>query len=291
MELLTLWPLSQGEIERRREGFVDALFSPAWNLESITGQPERDLVGRVLRGGYPELCTTRAPSRRGAWFDAYTSSIIQRDIRELANIEGLVEIPRLLALLATRAAGLANYSEIARDLGIPQTTLKRYLALLRMTFLVQTIPAWYANLGQRLVKSPKLYLCDSGLLAHLLKVTPESMQMDRKRFGQVLENFVVLELRKQCAWSEGRPEIFHLRVHQREEVDIILEDRAGRLVGIEVKAGATLGPDDFKGLRWLAGIGKRFMRGVILYLGKRSVTIGPGLHAVPLNALWDVRAD
>lgn len=287
IEIMTLWPFSQGEIEGVRETFIDALFSKSLPRAPADAMSASKLMERILRGGYPEICTTRSPARRDDWFRAYVSTILQRDIRDLANIEGLTELPRLLTLLATRVGSQVNLANMARDLSIPQTTLKRYFALLEMTFLVQSLPAWSSNLGKRLVKSPKLYLNDSGLLAHLLGSGVDRLGNDPKKRGPLVENFVVMELRKQASWSKTQPELFHFRTQTGREVDIVMEDRSSRIVGVEVKAGATLSADDFKGLKALAELaGDRFHRGVVLYAGSDAVPFGPRLHAMPLAALW-----
>jgi len=168
MEILTLWPLSQGEIEDHRENFVDVLFGHgSITLEEGT-EGGSDLTTRMLRGGYPEACRRSTWARRRAWFDSYLATILQRDVRDLANIEGLAAMPRLLAFLAGRIGSLVNHAEVSRSLAMPQSTLKRYMVLLAATFLVHTVPPWSGSLGKRLVKSPKLYLIDTGLVASLL---------------------------------------------------------------------------------------------------------------------------
>jgi len=287
IEILTLWPFSQGEIDGVRETFVDALFAEANPRAPDKPLASSKVMDCVLRGGYPEICTTRGASRRADWFRSYISTILQRDIRDLSNIEGLTELPRLLTLLATRAGSPMNFADISRDLSIPQTTLKRYFALLEMTFIVQALPAWSSNLGKRLVKSPKLYLNDTGLLTHLLGFSKDRLGSDPKQGGPLMENFVVMELRKQAPWSKTQPELFHFRTQVGREVDIVLEDRSGRIVGIEVKASATLGTDDLKGLKALAELaGKRFHRGVVLYAGQDAIPFGSRIHALPVSALW-----
>lgn len=286
MEILNLWPLSQGELEGIREGFVDALFAD--NLPSF--QPSVDdrgsLLERIIRGGYPEAVGRGSEPRRRAWFGSYLTTILQRDVRDLANIEGLTELPRLLSLLATRSAGLINFAELSRTSTIPQSTLKRYMTLLETTFLVQHLPAWSGNLGKRLVKAAKLVLNDTGLMAHLLGATSERM-VSEGLIGPLLENFVAMELRKQITWSEIQSQMFHWRTQTGQEVDILLEDARGRIVGIEIKASATVGSKDFKGLKALAEVsGERFLRGVVLYTGRESIPFGRSLYALPVNALW-----
>ena len=162
MPLFTLWPLSQGEIEERMEGFVDVVF--AATLPPLTeGLPDRsELIRRMLRGGYPEVLLRSAESRRTAWFSCYLTTILHRDVRDLADIEGLTALPRLLAVLSARVMALTNFAELSRSIGLPLSTLKRYMDLLETTFLVQMLPAWSGNAGRRLVKAPRLLLGSPG---------------------------------------------------------------------------------------------------------------------------------
>lgn len=287
MEVHTLWPFSQGELYGVRETFIDRLFRAKLLAPETAPDAERTFVERVCRGGYPEVQTRRNVARRRAWFDSYLNAILQRDVRDLANVERLSEMPRLLALVASRASQLVNYADLARMLVIPQTTLKRYLALMEATFLVRLLPAWSSNLGKRLTKAPKLLLADTGLLAHLLEVDTNRLRRDRTLLGHVLENFVAMELIKQLGWSERRCRLFHFRTEAGAEVDLVLEDRAGRLVGVEVKCAASLQKRDFRGLEALADIaGSRFVRGVVLYTGATVVPFGRKLRALPVSQLW-----
>lgn len=287
MEILTLWPLSQGEIEDVEEGFVDAAFSeePTSFQQGSEGTP--NLFERMLRGGYPEALGRGSEARRRAWFGSYVTTILQRDVRDLSNIEGLTELPHLLSLLAARAASMVNYSELSRGASIPQSTLKRYVSLLEATFLVQTLPAWSSNLGKRLVRSPKLLLCDTGLISSLQGLSAKRLASNPVLVGPLLENFVAMELRKQSAWSLTQPRLFHFRTHTGHEVDVVLEDATGGIVGVEVKAAATVGARDFRGLRALAETaGDRFRRGIVLYTGMTAIPFGKDLYALPVSSLW-----
>ncbi|MFQ5851848.1 MAG: ATP-binding protein [Candidatus Binatia bacterium] len=291
MEVLTLWPLSQGETEGVKEGFIDALFSDALASKMKIQQNISALLDRVFRGGFPVVHSRASEERRRAWFGSYVTTILQRDVRDLANINGLTQLPRLLSLMAARATSLLNLSELSRSIAIPQTTLKRYLALLETTFLARTLPAWSGNLGKRLVKAPKLVLSDTGLISYLLGLNRARLGSDTNLLGPLLENFTIMELEKQLVWSRAQPRLFHLRTQTGQEVDIVLEDSAGHLVGIEVKAGTTVNSRDFKGLRAFAEMsGRRFRRGVVLYTGTECIPFGPRLHAVPISALWSINA-
>ena len=305
MELHTLWPFSQGELRGVRETFIDRAFgadlgapgashgsgaAPVGRVTPHTAaesETQASLIERICRGGYPEAQARESRARRRAWFDAYVDAILQRDVRDLANIERLSEIPRLLALLASRVSQPLSFADLGRALTIPQTTLKRYMALVETTFLVRLLPAWSSNLGKRLAKAPKLLLADTGLLAHLLGVDADRLGRDRTLLGHVLENFVAMELTKQLAWSETPCRLFHFRTPAGAEVDLVLEDRAGRLVGIEVKAAAAVQRRDLRGLETLASlVGERFVRGVVLFTGTTAVPFGPRLHALPVPHMW-----
>ncbi|MCK4548280.1 MAG: ATP-binding protein [Candidatus Eisenbacteria sp.] len=287
MEIHTLWPLSQGEIESVQEEFVDAVFARSAKLVPGPRLDRADLLDRILAGGYPDVISRRSPSRRAAWFGSYVTTILQRDVRDLANIEHLTTMPRLLALLAARVGSLLNFSEISRSLGLPQSTLKRYVALFETAFLFQPLPAWSGNLGMRLIKSPKVMLNDSALAAHLMGLDRRRLRKQPSLAGPLLEGFVVTELRKQVGWSRTQPRLFHFRTPAGQEVDIVLEDAAGSVVGIEVKASASVRADDFKGLRALRdALGSRFVRGIVLYTGFESVAFGPKLSAQPITVLW-----
>jgi uncharacterized protein len=284
MELLTLWPLSQGEIARHEEGFLDVLLG-----DRLPSAPLRvgrmEIFDRVLRGGYP-LAYRRDESRRRAWFGSYVTGVLQRDIRDLAHIEGLTALPRLLTLLAAQSSGLLNLASINNAVGISYTTLQRYMSLLQTTFLIRTVPAWSKNLGKRATKTPKLMFADTGLAASLLGFSHTRLETDQGVSGQLFENFVTMELVKQASWHTKRPEVFHFRSQKGAEVDVVLEVD-GRIIGIEVKMAENLSGDDFRGLSILEDmVGRRFHRGIVLYSGRRVVPFGQRLHAVPASTLW-----
>lgn len=287
MEVLALWPFSQGELEGRQETFVDSCFEREFKPGSPKAQSWPALAKRIVAGGYPEVLTRSEPARRRAWFGSYVTTILERDVRDLANVAGLRDLPRLLTLAASRTMGLLNFADLSRDAAMPQTTLQRYWALLEATFLVRTVPPWHANLGLRVVKTPKVLFGDTGLLCHLLDLDAERLQADDLMTGAALECFVAGELTKQIGWSATKPRLFHYRTHSQQEVDFVLEDARGRLVGIQVKKTASLSSSEFKGLRHLATqTGNRFLRGIILYTGTAAVSFERQLHALPVNCLW-----
>jgi hypothetical protein len=290
MEVLTLWPFSQGEIHGAQESFVDTLFSQksvGWTGKTAT-VPRDELLETALAGGYPLAVARQSATRRDAWFQSYVMTMLQRDIRDLANIADVTAVPRLLSVVAARAGGLLNFADLSRSVALPQTTLKRYFALLEGTFLVQLLRPWARNLGKRVIQTPKVYLNDTGLLAYLLGATVDRLKAEGNLAGGVLENFVLMELRKQSTWSSTtQPELFYWRTASGQEVDVVLEDRAGRVVGVEVKAAATLSGNDVRGLQALAtAAGKHWVRGVVLYAGTEVIPFSANLHGVPISRLW-----
>lgn len=288
MEVVTLWPLSGAEIAGQADfNRADWLFDGFLDSRPIPACDREGLVETLLRGGFPEAVSRATAKRRAAWFDGYLQTFLQRDVRELANLEQLTEVPHLLQLLATRSASLLNQAELSRASRLTQTTLKRYLGLLETLFLAVRIPAWARNPGKRLVRSPKLFLPDTGLLAWLLDHTADRLLAQPGLPGHLVETYVACELLKHLAFSGKGLSLWHYRTQAGIEVDFVLEDRLGRLTGIEVKASASIDGADFKGLRHLQETeSTAFQRGIVLYAGREIVPFSDRLFAVPLSAWW-----
>lgn len=287
IEIHTLWPLSQGEIEGHKEDFINTIFNKELPLPQKHISLE-DLVDRLITGGYPAPLQRSTGNRQQKWFSSYLSTILEKDIRELSNIEGLTEIPSLMHLCAARCGTLLNMTEFSRSLGLAHSTLKRYLTLLEKTYLLVSLPAWSKNLSKRLVKTPKIYLNDTGLLTHLVDFNKTRLLNDKNFLGHVLENFVVMELKKQMTWSQQRSTIYHYRTHSQKEVDIILEAPDSRVIGIEVKLAHAVSAKDFDGINSLEeDIGPHLHRGIVFYMGREIIPFGRNKHALPLSLLWE----
>lgn len=287
IEIVPLWPLSQSEIVGTNDTFLDVAFSGGGEWPSFEAVEEGQLWDRVMTGGFPEALQRSRQHRRDQWFTSYVDTILQRDVRDLTNVQNLSDLPRLLRLLASRVGGLLNFADIARSMSLPQTTLRRHFALFEATFLLRLLPPWSTNLGKRLVKSPKIYSVDTGLAASLLATDRSGLEQNPIIKGMLLENFVVMELTKRASWSVHRPNLFHFRTPTGTEVDIVAEDRSGALIGIEVKATASVGDSDWKGLRALRELaGDRFRSGIMLYTGNQVVPFDDRLTAVPITSLW-----
>jgi predicted AAA+ superfamily ATPase len=287
MRIVTLWPLSQAEIERRDAGFVEAAFGDGPLRLSADGQSRAELAARVIRGGFPPAVLAPEGEARGGWMRDYITTLLERDVRELAAVGDRIALPRLLKILAVRSGTLLNASDLARATGIARATLERYLALFEKTFTVRLVPAWAGDVARRMVKSPKVLLTDPGLAAHLSGFDAPRLAEDPDRLGPLLETFVGGELLKQVAAGSRRVELLHYRDSRGAEVDWVLEDERGRVVGVEVKATASPSERDLRGLRSFAGLlGERFHRGILLHAGQTAARLGEGFWALPVDALW-----
>lgn len=286
METLTLLPLSQSELESQTTNWLDSVFSghiPTFQKKST----DPDLVDRVLRGGYPEAISRKTLKRRTTWARQYIDAIIQRDVREISGIEKLDQLPRLLRALAQTAGQLCNYSQLGGQVGLDGKTVSKYLSLFEQMYLLKRVDVWAHNRLNRVIKTPKLQFIDSGLLASVIDLSPEEVHRNRTRFGHVLETFVFGELLKHKTTADGDYHLMYYRDPDKVEVDIVIENAVGQLIGIEVKAKASINTGDLKGLRKLSSLsGNHFKMGVLLYDGDETLPLGDGMWAAPISTLW-----
>ena len=286
IDRVDMWPLAQSEIHGGVHNLVDELF--AGRVPQVTGAP----VGRgafstiVAEGGYPEARRRPAGRVRERWFANYVASTLARDLTELADVRRIDDAERLLRLLATQSANLLSYRKVGAQLDMHHATVQSYVALLEQMFLVKRLPAWRPGLGAREAATPKLYVCDSGLLASLLGADANRIATDDQVTGKLCETFVVGELMRHASWSQQQPRIFHYQ-RDREDVDVILENNRGEVVGVEVKAAASLRQSDWKWLKKLADArGESFKAGLVVYAGEQTIPLGARLHAMPYRGFW-----
>ena len=287
MEIIQMLPLAQAEIQGKTPTFLEHLFSGTMQTppNAIVGD---DLVSIVLRGGFPELMARESERRQQDWARSYLTSILTRDLRDIAMIEKLTELPKFMRLLAERSGELVNFSQLGAGVGVNHKTGQRYVGLLETVFLVARLQPWFTNRHKRIIKTPKLHVLDSGLLASVRGQTFSKVKADRTTFGSLLEGYVFSEVLKLMTASDLRLTPYHFRDRDRREVDIMLERDDGMIAGLEIKAGATLKSGDFAGLRVLADLcGDRFAFGAVLYDNAHIVPFGKNLAAVPLSCLWN----
>ncbi len=286
IDYVRLWPFSQGELAGRRESFVDRLL--AGEPPQIDDAP----VGRgayaaqIVAGGFPDA-HGRGIRGRARFFDSYIASILGRDLQDVASVRDIGNVERLLRLVAARSARLMSSRAVAGELGVDHKTVAAQTRILENLFLVSQLKPWDVNLGGRQVKTPKLYVTDTGLLTHLTNANTERLIEDGVLAGPVFETFAAMELARQCGWTDSSPSLFHYRDRQQREVDVVLELGSGEVAGVEIKTAASVAAKDFAGLRHLRDkLGDRFTAGVVLYTGRRTLSFGERLTAVPLCGLW-----
>ena len=239
----------------------------------------------IVKGGYPAAIIRTTQNRRSRWYRDYISTIIQRDVQDLARIQKLDILPSLLSMAAGQTARLFNASDLASPFSISRPTIREYLTLLEQLFLIEQLLPYHNNRISRLIKTPKLHMADTGLACSLLGLNSKTLWQDRQILGQLLETFVYQELRKYADWQELPIKFSHFRNNNKVEVDIILE-QGTKLAGVEVKASATVRASDFKGLNKLKQANeKSFCAGVVFYDGENIIPFGEKMVAVPISIL------
>ena len=286
VEILTLLPLSHSELARRPNTFLSQARAQSWSLTSPSALTPVDMTQQVLAGGYPEMQQRTTPARRQAWARAYMTTLIERDIQDIAQIDQVSQVPQLLSIAAELSGQLMNLNQIGGQVNMNGKTVDKYLGILEKLFLVRRLPAWSRNELSRLIKTPKIHFLDAGLQSTLTRLTPELAVTQRTRFGATLETWVFGELLKLLSITPESWFLSHYRDKDQVEVDFVLESPLREIIGIEVKAAASVQPSDFKGLRRLREIvGPQFVTGIVLYDGTSALPFGDGLWAIPLNQL------
>ncbi len=286
METITLLPLGRSEILRKSSTFLEKAL-----VGKVANSPEifigEDLVGAVLVGGYPEMLRRKEGKRRRAWARDYIKAIVERDIRDIADLDKLAQMPRLLQVLAHHSGQLTNFSQLGGQIGLDDKTTRKYIAILEHLFLVHRVEPWFQNQLKRLVKTPKLHFIDSGLLAVTVGATEERVAKDRSILGPILETFLFSEVMKQASWLDESCTLHYYRDKDQDEVDIVVESESGAIVGLEIKAGATVNAGDFRGLRKLSeATGRNFKLGLVLYDSENTVPFGEKMFAAPISCMW-----
>lgn len=286
IDRIRMWPLAQSEIDGGELNIIDELF--AGRAPQIDGAP----VGReafatiIADGGYPEARLRPAGRAREDWFENYIDTAMERDLREIADARRADDMGRLLRLLASQSANLLSYRSVGQRLQMHHNTVQAYVTLLEQMFLVQRLSAWRPGLGARESHRPKIYVCDSGMLAHLLGADAARIGQDDQVTGKACETFVATELLKHATWANQSVRAYHYQ-RERQDIDFILETRAGEIAAIEVKAKASLRPTDWKWLTSLRDAREdKFKSGIVIYSGEQTIPLGDRLWAVPYSGLW-----
>ena len=212
--IMTLFPLTVAEATHNKAGGLERIMKM-----DFKGIEDRGLTltAAIKCATFPEI-SMLDQDKRSVWFDGYISAILQRDVKQIAELEKISILPHLLSILAARTGCLMNDSDIARDIDMNHVTTKFYRNILKMMFLTFDVKPWFRNIGKRLAKTPKGYLLDTSMICHLLDYDMDAISKTKPElFGHLIENFVATELVKQLSNSDIKAELYHFRTSDGKE--------------------------------------------------------------------------
>jgi len=289
MARLELYPLSLSEKLNTKNNMIDILCRQAWDMHGLKPMTHQNLADLILQGGYPEV-QDKSPRAKPIWYQSYIEGRLFKDFEQLYPARGdyRSKLKALIPYLAGLSGNLVKYANISNDIGQEDKLIKSYIEILELMFIIKLVPAYLKNKAKRQATTmPKLHMVDTGLACNLLGIKNEDQLINSPYFGGFLENFIFMELLKQNGWSDERVELFHFRDKYQHEVDIVLERSNNQLIGIEIKASATIKPQDFNGLIKLAEFTlSKFEYGALFYSGKEILPFtqkGIPLYALPIH--------
>jgi uncharacterized protein len=287
MEVVNLLPLTQQEIQGNKNSLLQRLVSGAITPAIKEQKTISGIADIVCLGGFPEPLT-RTPNRARQWHRQYINAIIQRDVKDIAAIRDEAEMFKLFEMLALRTANLLNVSNLANELKMRRETVEKYITILERLYLIRRLPAWHKNESNRLIKTPKIHLVDSGLAATFCNLQASEWNNFSSDFGPLLETFVVQQLITQATWLDEDLRFSHYRDKDQVEVDLVIE-QGKKIWGVEVKKAASIQAKDGAGLARLAAqAGSQFQGGILLYTGNNYLPLAQkNCFAVPMSALWE----
>jgi len=288
VERVPLRPFTQAELAGNGvPGWLDELWegSAPPNVESAA-EGRSAHTERIVTGGFPAV-VARPMRRRRAWFEDYLAALIARDVPDIVDVRRPDLLPALLAHLAAGSGSPISMRPIARALAADEKTVRAYVRLLELLHLVVSVPAWTPGLAARAARAPRLFVEDSGLLTYLLDANATRIAGDDTLSGRAYESFAAMELQRLLPHTTTAPRLRHWRGPHGEEVDIVLEDRSGRIIGVEIKSGATVRRSDLRGMSKLRELaGERFLAGLMLCTTRQTLPLGSRTWALPLETLW-----
>lgn len=278
---LSLRPFNRREISKqiRREPFIKTFFKS----QDITSKAPLKAIGpeEVTLGGMPTVCL-RQIRKPGIWFKGYEQTYLERDVRELSRVGDLLALRALLRLAALRTGQLLILSQLGRDAKLNAVTTSRYISLFEASFIIERIPPYLGNRSSRLIKSPKLYFSDTGLVCHLIGMDPTAAAKNDPLFGALYETYVAQNLLSilNSKWQDAR--LFFWNIQGRYEVDFVIE--VGRsCIALEVKSAARWRDGDLSGLKAFLGATPHCKAAILCHNGEDAVCLGPRLWALPLS--------
>ncbi|CAA6813769.1 MAG: ATPase component BioM of energizing module of biotin ECF transporter, partial [uncultured Thiotrichaceae bacterium] len=293
MARVELWPLSLTEIQGEAFNLIDYLLVGDFSSQQVFPELGREQLAQILLdGGYPEV---QGKSQRGKsiWFKSYLQGRLLKDFETLYATRGDYhgKLEALIPYLAGLTGNLLKYASVANDLAQNDKIIKSYIEALEWMFIIHRIHPFVKNSAKRqTIGMPKLHFVDTGLACYLLGIRSSRQLSTSTIYGALLESFVYMECVKHLTWANEEVRIYHFRDKQKNEVDLVLECDGGRLIGIEVKASASVSESDFRGLAKFADfVGDRLESGLVFYGGARVLSFlvaGRRFYAVPFSVLF-----
>lgn len=286
---IQMWPLSAKEKnDKPEENIIDVLFQEG--IEALKGasMQQREILQAILDGGYPEVQKIETPRGRSLWYNSYISTYVERDIRDVGELRDIAAFIRFYNIIAPRSCGLLNKSDLAASANLSEATISNYLSMLEMIFQISLLQPYSSNISKRFIKSPKLFMTDSGLFCHLLGVQSVDELQRSPHKGDIIETFVYSELLKHISYSASRPRIYHYRTNDKKEIDFIIE-RGDKIFAIEVKSSQTIKKEAFKHIVDFQNRSTEKITGIVLYAGDTILPFGDeenALYALPLRLFF-----
>ena len=286
---IPMYPLSQKEIHHKPDdNIIDLLFTEGVEGVRPANKSYTEILEAILKGGYPEILKIETPRGRSLWFNAYISTYVERDIRDVGELRDISSFIRFYNIIAPRSCGLLNKSDLANESNLSEATASNYLSMLEMIYQISLLKPYASNISKRFIKSSKLFMTDSGLFCHLLDISSVDALLQSKHRGDVVETFVYAELAKHVGYSQTQPRMYHYRTNDKKEIDFIIE-KADKLFAIEVKSSQSIKKDAFKHIIDFQKKSDKEVIGIVLYGGSDIVPFGDKEHerfALPMGVFF-----
>ena len=286
---LPLFPLSAKELRNKpNDNIIDTLFSGGIERLSIENIAIEDILQTVINGGYPQIYKIESQRGKNLWFNSYISTYVERDIRDVGELRDIAAFIKFFNILAPRSSALLNKAELANNSGLSEATVSNYLSMLEMIYQVSILRAYSSNISKRFIKSPKFYLTDSGVLAHLLNIATTQDLLNSSKKGEVIETFIYNELLKHIGYSSIMPNIYHYRTNDKKEIDFIIE-KGDKIFAIEVKSSHTIKMDYFKHIIDFQKKSDKEIVGIVFYMGDSILPFGDSeykRYALPISIFF-----
>ena len=286
---IPLWPFSQKELNHKpSENIIDTLFSKGVKALSIASITPSQQLDAIVNGGYPEIIKIKSKRGKSLWFNAYISTYVERDIRDVGELRDISAFIRFYNIIAPRSCGLVNKSDLANDANLSEPTINNYLTMLEMIYQISMLKSYSSNISKRFIKSPKMFMTDSGLFCHLLGIHNSEELNQSPRKGDVIESFAYSELLKHISYSEAQPKMYHYRTTDKKEIDFIIE-KGDKIFAIEVKASQTIKKEAFKHIIDFQKKTSKEVIGIVLYAGESLLSLSDEKyqrHAIPLSIFF-----